>query len=183
MLASLSSHLSRRANGRAILTLLVGFVVFEFITLPILRRFPGGNIEPLDARFFYTPDEAFSTIASYADVRSIWIGVYLTWDIVNPILYTLLFVLLISWIFQRGFAPASKIHRWNMLPFGAGLFDLLENASMVTMLAIFPSQPSLLAWLATAFTMSKVAVLGISALLVLLGAIRAVANRVVRPGS
>jgi hypothetical protein len=42
-------------------------VVFIAITLPVLQASPGGTIESLDARFFYTPKEAFSTVGSYGE--------------------------------------------------------------------------------------------------------------------
>ena len=127
----------------------------------------------MDARFFFTPERAFSTVASYGDAARFWIRIYLTWDIVNPILYTLAFSLLISWLFQRGFKPESKLQMLNVLPAGAGLFDLLENIGIVTLLAIYPAQPVIVAWLSTVCTMIKVSFLGVSTLLILIGLVKA----------
>jgi hypothetical protein len=177
MLAKTSERLDRWASGWLILGLIAVLVAFEAITLPILQRSPGGNIEPLDGRFFYTPQEAFSTIGSYADAAPFWIRVYLTWDIVNPFLYTLIIALLMSWLFQRGFAPESRIQLLNVLPIGAGIFDLLENALIVTMLATYPARPAPVAWLSTVCTMSKVSILAVCILLVLFGTVKAVTHR------
>jgi hypothetical protein len=164
------------ARGWLILALFAVFVVFEAITLPFLQAAPGGDIESLDAQFFYTPEKAFSTVASYGGAARFWIRIYLTWDIVNPILYTLAFSLLISWLFQRSFKPGSKLQKLNVLPVGAGLSDLLENICIVTLLTAYPAQPVGVAWLSTVCTMSKMSFLSLSTLLILVGLIKAVMN-------
>jgi hypothetical protein len=176
MLTRISQFSDRWASGRLVVALVAALMAFEAITLPFLQRSPGGNIVSLDARFFYTPREAFSTIGSYAGAKPFWIGVYLSWDIVNPILYTLIFSLLISWLFRRGLDPDNGLQRLNILPIGAGAFDLFENACIVTLMVRYPSQLTFVAWLSTVSTMSKVVILGVCMLLVLYGAIKAAAN-------
>ncbi|MFQ6000204.1 MAG: hypothetical protein ACE5LG_00880 [Anaerolineae bacterium] len=177
MLAKISRLFHSWARGWLILALFAAFVVFVAVTLPVLQAAPGGNIVSLDAQFFYTPEEAFSTVGSYGDASRFWIRIYLTWDIVNPILYTLAFSLLISWLFQRSFKPGSNLQKLNVLPLGAGLFDLLENISIVTLLTAYPAQLTVVAWLSTVCTMSKASFLGVSTLLILFGVVRAAMNR------
>jgi len=177
MLAKISRLFHSWARGWLILALFAAFVVFVAVTLPVLQAAPGGSIVSLDAQFFYTPEEAFSTVGSYGDASRFWIRIYLTWDIVNPILYTLAFSLLISWLFQRSFKPGSNLQKLNVLPVGAGLFDLLENISIVTLLAAYPAQLTVVAWLSTVCTMSKTSFLGVSTLLILFGVVRAAMNR------
>jgi hypothetical protein len=113
MLVSISAWLRRRARGWLILGLTVVFVAFEAATVPLLRRAPGGTTPPLDARFFYTPEEAFSTLGSYAAARRVWISAYLTWDTFNPVLYASILALLISWLFEPVVGPESRLHRLN----------------------------------------------------------------------
>lgn len=190
MLSKLSKLLHSWARGWRILALVAGFVAFEAITLPRLQAAPGGNIVSLDAQLFYTPEQAFATVASYGDAARFWIPVYLTWDVVNPILYTLIFSLLISWLLRRGFndnvaqdailrhTPASskaksRLQKLNLLLVGAGLCDLLENICIVTLLAVYPTQPAVVAWLSTICTVSKMSFLGVSALLILVGVVAA----------
>jgi hypothetical protein len=120
MLTEISGLFHSWARGWLILALFATFVVFIAITLPVIQASPGGTIESLDARFFYTPEEAFSTVGSYGEASRFWIRIYLTWDIVNPILYTLAFGLLISWLFQRSFKSGSKLQKLNVVPVGAG---------------------------------------------------------------
>ena len=177
MLSILSKLFHSWARGWLILALFSAFVIFASVTLPLLRAVPGGNLVPLDAQFFYTPGKVFSTVASYGDAGRFWILIYLTWDVVNPILYTLIFSLLISWLFQRSFKPWSKLQKLNVLPVGAGFFDLLENISIVTLLTVYPARPAVVAWISTVCTMSKTSILGISILLVLAGLAKAAINR------
>ena len=165
------------ARGWLILVIFAVFVAFEALTLPTLQAAPGGRIESLDTQLFYTPEEAFTTIGLYGDSSTFWIRTYLTWDVVNPILYTLIFALFLSWLFQRSFKPESKLQRMNLLPLGAGLFDFLENISIVTMLSAYPAQPTVVAWLSTVFTLSKISFLAVSALLILFGLVKAAMNK------
>jgi hypothetical protein len=177
MISNLSNLFHSRAKGRLILALFIAFVVFVAGTLPLLQKAPGGDIESLDAKFFYTPEEAFSTVASYGDAGRFWIRIYLTWDIAIPIMYTLIFGLLISWLFQRSFKEKSKLQKWNVLPVFGGLFDIFENISIVILLSVYPSKPPAIAWMGTFCTMSKTIVLGMSTLLMLIGLIKAMINR------
>ncbi|UCF06549.1 MAG: hypothetical protein JSV33_05850 [bacterium] len=177
MLSKLSRLFHSWARGWIILALFAVFVVFVAVTMPLLRAAPGGSVVSLDAQFFYTPEQAFSTVASYGDAGRFWIRIYLTWDIANPILYTLAFSLLISWLVQRVYMPGSKLQRLNVLPVGAGLFDVLENICIVTLLAVYPARPALVAWLGTVCTMSKMIFLGMSTLLILAGLVKAITDR------
>jgi hypothetical protein len=68
------------------------------------------------------------------------------------------------------------MHKYNAVPFGAWLFDLLENLSIVIMLSIYPSTPALLAWIATIFTMLKWLFALVTILLLLAGLVKAVMN-------
>jgi len=180
MLSKLSKLFHSWARGWLIMALFAAFVVFEAVTLPLLQAAPGGNIESLDAQFFYTPEKAFSTVASYGDAGRFWIRIYLTWDIVNPILYTLAFSLLISRLFQSSFKPGSKLQKLNVLPVGAGLFDLLENICIVTLLMVYPAQPAVVAWLSTVCTMCKTSFLGMSILLIMIGLAKSVLKKLRR---
>ncbi len=177
MISKISELFHYWARGWLILALFTTFVVFIAITLPVLQASPGGSIESLDARVFYTPEEAFSTVGSYGEASGFWIRIYMTWDLVNPLLYTLIFGLLISWLFQRSFRPGSKLQKLNVVPVGAGLFDILENLSIVILLLAYPARPPVVAWLGTIFTMSKTVFMAASALLILIGVVGAALNR------
>jgi hypothetical protein len=168
MLATVSAYVRRRARGRVILGLIAFFVAFETATVPVLRRVPGGATQPIDGRFFYTPEEAFLTLGSYAAAKRVWIGAYLTWDTVNPVFYASILSLLMSWLLGPVLGPESRMHKLNLLPLGAGAFDVLENISIVSLLAVYPHRVDVVAWLSTGFTMGKVCLLGASTILMVL---------------
>ena len=165
MLAALSACFRRGARGWLIVGLTVLFAAFEAATAPLLRRVAGGTTQPLDARFFYTPEEAFSTLGAYAAAKRVWISAYLTWDTVNPVFYASILALLISWLL----GPRSRLHALNVVPLGAGAFDLLENMSIVSLLAVYPRRVDVVAWLSTGFSMGKACLLVASAALVVFG--------------
>jgi hypothetical protein len=177
MLSKLSSRFHTWARGWLILAILVAFVIFAAVTMPGIQA-ASGDVEGLDyAKYFYTPDEAFATVASYdAAGRATLRVYYLTGEIVNPILYTSFFILLISWLFQRGFQPESNMQRLNVLPIGALIFDLLENVCIATMLSVYPARPTLVAWLSTVGTTTKYIFFYASCLLVLVGLVKAAMN-------
>jgi hypothetical protein len=109
--------------------------------------------------------------------RALYMKIELTVDLLYPIMYSLFLGLLISWLFQRAFPPANKMQKWNVAPVGAWLFDLLENIAIVTMLAIYPSQPVLLAWITMLLGLLKWVLVFWSIVLVLVGLVKAAMNR------
>ena len=159
MLTNLSNTLKKYANGWLVILLLAVWVVFNAVIMPDQQKKleAGSNgTGPIDLQLFYTPEKAYGMIASYSpEVRASYRSFEMTGDIIYPIVYTLFLSLAITWSFQRSFASDSKMHKYNVVPFGAWLFDLLENIGIVTMLSIYPSTPAALAWLSTVFTTVK----------------------------
>lgn len=181
MLTTLSDTLRKYAKGWLILALLALEVLFNAVILPGMQarlEASSGGVGPIDLLFFYTPEKVYSMVAAYGDAgRAAYRTFELTGDIVYPIVYTLFFSLLISWLFQRGFPADSSRQRLNVVPFGAWLFDLLENLSIVTMLSLYPATPAVVAILATIFTMLKWGFVGVVVVLVLLGVVMALRSR------
>ena len=182
MLAKLSQRIYALTKGWLIPVVLVLLVGFITLTLPLLQA-ASGDVEGLDVRFYYPPEEAFAAIDAYTPAgRAALRPLYLTVDVGNPILYTGLLVLLVSWLFQRAFAPHSAWRVLNVFPLGAALCDLLENLSIVTMLTAYPNHPRLAAWLATLGTMGKNIFLFGSLGLILVGLGKLIINKFV-PGA
>ena len=181
MLTNLSNTLKKYANGWIVLILLAGEIFFNAVVLPNqqAKMEAGSNgTGPIDLQFFYTPEKVYSMIESYGDAGRASYRIFeLTGDIIYPIVYTLFFSLAITWLFARGFPVESNMHKYNVLPFGAWLFDLFENLCIVAMLSAFPSTPVALAWIATIFTMLKWLFVVPTALLLLYGYIRAAQNK------
>ena len=159
MLTNLSNTLRRYANGWLVIVFFVVTVSFQFgffIQQQARIVEDSGGTQPIDLQFFYTPQKVYRMISTYSDeLRASYRVFELTFDIAYPIAYTLFFSFAITWLFQRSFASDSKMHGYNVVPFGAWLFDLLENIGIVAMLSFYPSTPVLLAWVSTFFTTVK----------------------------
>jgi hypothetical protein len=176
MLSKLSNQFGAWARGWLILAVLAAFIIFMVVTLPNIQAVSGG-IEGLDTTLFYTPEEAFANTASYTDAgRDVIRNFHVTVDLVNPILYSLFLVLLISWLFRNSFAQESKLQKLNLLPLGAAIFDLLENICIFILFSIYPSKLNFLAWLATTSTMLKILCIYASLVLVLIGLVGTAKN-------
>jgi hypothetical protein len=181
MLSKLSDRLYAWAKGWLILSILAGIVLFLGATEILFQVFShpalAGKVS-LDSLFFYTPETAFSAVASYGDAgraRMIWI--HLVWDFFFPVLYTAFASLLISWLFQRGVRPGSWLRRLNVVAVGGGCCDLLENIGISAMILLYPSRPAVVAWLSTIFSAGK-GIFGVAlCLLLLTGLILAAVNR------
>jgi hypothetical protein len=183
MLKKLSNLLYTLTRGWLIAVVLVVLIGFIALTVPLLQA-ASGDVEGLDVRFYYPPEDAFAAVDAYTPTgRSALRTLYLTVDVVNPVLYTALLVLLVSWLFQRGFAPHSTWRLLNVFPIGAALCDLLESLSVVTMLTAYPNHPRPAAWLATLGTMGKNVFLFGSLGLILAGLSKVIANKFISPAS
>ena len=181
MLTNLSNTLKKYANGWLVLLFLAGEIFFNAVILPAqqakIQSTPGAA-GPIDLQFFYTPEKVYGMIASYGDeIRVSYRTFELTGDIAYPIVYTLFFSLAITWAYQRGFPADSNIQKFNVVPFGAWLFDLFENLCIVAMLSIYPSTPAALAWMATIFTMIKWLFAAVSIILLTYGFVKAALNK------
>lgn len=177
MIRSISRFFHKLARGWLILVIVAVFVPYILTTFPVVQSMPGGDIVSLDAQLFYTPQQAFATIASYGDAAPYWVRIYLTWDILNPIFYTLLLCIILSWLLQRALPPESRLRSFNALPVLGGLFDVLENIAAVILLSVYPARPVALAWVATICTVGKITFIAASLVIAVVALIAAAANR------
>ncbi|TAK13154.1 MAG: hypothetical protein EPO32_06250 [Anaerolineae bacterium] len=173
MLKKLSDTLYRFATGRNVLIFFLLDALFMFGVMPAagarLAAATGG-VGPLDLNLYYSGAQAVETLGAMgAEGRALYRTIELALDIVYPVAYTLFFSLLISWLFNKGLSAQSRLRGWNVLPFGGFLFDLLENASIVGMIGLFPAVPPVLASAAGVFTLLKWLFAGGSMALALVG--------------
>ncbi len=180
MLGRISEMLKKYARGWLVLVFLAGEVLFNAVIMPNQQaklEAASGGIGPIDLQFFYTPEKVYSMITAYGDAgRASYRITELTADIIYPIVYTLFFALLITWLFQRGLPADSQMQKMNVVPLGGWLFDLLENLCIITMLSIHPSTPAVLAWVAALFTLAKWLFAGATIILILIGLVTALRN-------
>ena len=176
MLDNLSSTFRKLSSKTWLILLALALEIFFFSALaPRMQALiPTG---PLDLKFFYTPDEAYALVESYGEAGRAAYRIFdLTADIVHPIAYTLFFGLLLSVVFQRAFSSDNMFQKFNIAPAISWLFDMLENIGVVTMLSIFPSKLSIVAWLTTVSTSIKWTFFLLTIGLLLFGLVRAAMN-------
>lgn len=181
MITKVSNTLKKYANGRMLLVFFGLVLLFAVGIVPViqgkLEALSGGS-GPIDLLFSYTPEKAYSMIESFGDEgRSIYRLFAMTGDIIYPVVYSIFFSLLLTWLLERSFAPDSKLQILNIVPFGALLFDWLENINIVTMLSLYPSKPAIVAELASFCTTIKWSFGAVGMLLVLIGFVMALKNR------
>ena len=181
MLKRLSQKFHAWTTGWRVILLLIADALMMGYIMPLagglLAFAANASVLPLDLMFFYSPDQAFAMIEKYGEAgRDLYMKIELTADVIYPIIYTLFYGLLLSWLFQRGFKPDSRMQEYNVMPVGAWFFDLLENIGIISLLSIYPSQPAPLAWLTMIFGTFKWLSFAITILLVLVGLVRAALN-------
>ena len=181
MLHTISQKFHSWTTGWRVIILLIADALMMGYIMPlaggILAFAANNHATPLDLMFFYTPTQAFEMMDKYGEAgRAVYLKIELTADIIYPIIYTLFYGLLISWLFQRGFRSNSNMQKWNVMPVGAWFFDLLENVGIVSMLGMYPSKPAILAWLTMLFGLLKWGSFLVTIALVLIGLVRAAMN-------
>ena len=169
----LFSRLEMLASRRLMAVLLVLFLVLFLVVFPMvsaqLALYSGGQ-HMIDMETGYTAGQVYQMISAYGEQgRSLHLTTTLTADLLYPLDYSLLFALLIIVTFLEAFPAGRLVRRLCLVPFATAAFDLLENAGIVAMLALYPQQIPFLAQAANLFTTLKWAFLVFSIVLVLVG--------------
>jgi len=179
MIQRLSNWISRKANGRKVLALLLLQLLFNFWVFPFFtRQFGPGEGQPiLDLMFGFSPEQAYTIISDYGEAgRSGAIITTAIADSLYPFVYAGLLAFAISW-FLKGMPMKSKKWQYlNLLPLTALAFDFAENAGIIAMLAVYPAQAFVIAHIASAAGILKWTFVVISAaalvFVIILGKIR-----------
>lgn len=181
MIAALSNTLKKYTNGRVILVFFALMLVFALFIVPSLAHkleASSGGSGPIDMLFSYEPEKVYSIIASYGDEsRAAYRQFAMSSDVVYPVVYSIFFGLILTWLFQRSFSSDSKLQMLNVVPLGAWLFDWLENINIVTMLSLYPETSPTVAKLASLCTSIKWGFGTVGIVLVLVGFAMAAKNR------
>ena len=181
MLNTISEKFHSWTTGWRVLIMLIADALMMGYIMPlaggIMALAANNSVSPLDLMFFYTPAKAFEMMDKYGEAgRAVYLKIELTADIIYPIIYTLFYGLLLSWLMQRAFPSNSKMQKMNVMIVGAWLSDLLENVGIVSMLGMYPSKPAILAWITMLFGSLKWGFFVITLGLVLFGLVRAAMN-------
>ncbi|WP_460470684.1 hypothetical protein [Emticicia fontis] len=172
MLTSFSNFVRRYASGRNVLIFFVLQMIISAIILPYMQgKFdPTNTLGVLDLKFGFTPDEAYNMLKAYGEEgRKYYFFAEAVIDIVYPIIYTITNVLLLSYVFKKGFPANSFIQQLNIFPILATIGDFAENAGIIAMLNAFPERADNAASFASNAGMFKWIAFGTSIALFLIG--------------
>ena len=128
-----------------------------------------GGLELLDAKQWYTPEQAAALFGALDRLdpraRAVYAWTEVSVDVLFPVAYGLLLALALLRLYGNG--------RWlYLLPLAGGVADVFENISIALLAATFDGAPSSWARVAAVFTLLKS--------VLLLAALTAVAGGVIR---
>ncbi len=153
------------------LILLIIMTVLDFSVLraksDALSQLTGG-LPILDTRLWYTPADLQAFLSAAESLgRSAYQQMHALPDLFFPILYSLSLIVAIRIVARRLGLTAKTMHRLTIFGVLPGVFDLLENASLIRLTALHPTLPSWLAALAPVLTLLKWLLLAVVVLLLL----------------
>jgi uncharacterized membrane protein len=171
----------RSATGRRVLVLFCMLLVFVSMILPWvaarLAAYSGGGPSIALNVGVAPADLAAALDALGPDGRAFYALFLLSGDVVWPLVYALFLSTLLAWLFARGLSPASPFHRLIIVPFLALAADYAENVGILALILVFPARVDGIAQLTSTFQVLKWSLIGVSGLLVVVGAIAAVVRR------
>ncbi|PKN90826.1 MAG: hypothetical protein CVU44_22395 [Chloroflexi bacterium HGW-Chloroflexi-6] len=172
MITKLSDFLARMAKPWLILVsfLVMGAMMGYFLPGAQARLEASGG-GPIDLLMFPAPAAVLAGIAAFTEEgRAFYLLVELSYDLVYPIAYTLFYGLTLTVLLNQIAAPGSFARRLNLLPVAAFVFDLLENAGIISLLVSFPKQSAALAGFVSVVNSAKW-VFALGSIVVLFGAL------------
>lgn len=153
-IAKIFDSLSTR--GRFLLSSLILFgftLIIFFVIFPIINV---NNIEILDSKFYYSPKEAYELISSYSLVdRRLYLINALTFDMIFPVIYSLLFGTLLTGFSYRQISSTDSCYFIRFFPLIGGVSDIFENISISILISGLPKTLYSVAFIACCFTTIK----------------------------
>ena len=154
------SFLQSASSGKTVLILFVlTNVVYGTIlgySIPLVLSFSPESILFDMSPAGYSYAEAIELLKSLGlDGRNAYLTIQIPIDLVYPAMFGVSYALMITWILKQGLPKHSRVYLLAFVPVLAGLFDYLENASIVAMLYGFPDVSENLVTSASSFTIAK----------------------------
>lgn len=137
--------------------LLVTFSVFTFPAYQAKMAAAAGEpVEPLDTRFSYSAEEVVAVFEKLgAEGRSVYRIVVGRIDMIFPLLYGSLFILVLASLLKKVVPYRSRLMLLAFFPLIGMLFDYLENVKILRLLDTFPNVSSETVAFAERFTLLK----------------------------
>ena len=167
--------LNRYANWMTLIGLLALYLLFGAVILANAEKkintLAGKEVGVIDLQLGFNPKHTLQMVEDYGEQgRAYFRHTELTLDIVYPIVYSLLFAVIITMIYRK--LLGRPVGYLNLLPFVAWFFDLLENITIVNLLSHYPEQSMLMATLCELFKMIKFLVIAMILLVIIVGLVR-----------
>lgn len=158
VLKKLSDWFYQRVNWFWVVAAVVVFACFIAFILPWQaaksEEATGGGQSP-DSSFLYTADDLYQMAEQYGEAgRSAYIHARFTFDLIWPLAYLLLLVVLLSVLYRV--LPVKSPWRWvNLIPVLGWAMDMFENVGASLIMYRYPERTPVLAELTPIFTLLK----------------------------
>ncbi|MBU0729414.1 MAG: hypothetical protein KKE17_12865 [Proteobacteria bacterium] len=154
------NFLKQWSSGKIVLGLFIAtmvvYLTMLLYTIPAVERFAQGKALFDLSPFGYSHEYALSLLETLGkDGRSLYLHLQLPLDFIYPGLFAISHSLLLTWIFNKGYAADSKIFYFAAIPFLGGFFDYLENICIIVMIKSYPNVPHELVNVSSTFTLLK----------------------------
>jgi hypothetical protein len=132
------------------------YSILLFYTIPELKNY-SDDMEILDMKpTGYSAEYAKGLLEKLGiDGRNLYLYKQIPVDMVYPLMFSVSYSLLLTYLFKKTFQPQNKIYHFSVLPIFAGLFDYLENIGIAIMLYEYPRFSYNLANITNIFTIFK----------------------------
>lgn len=155
-------------QARVIVTIL--FIVFIVMVLPYVSTLTTevtGVTESPDTSFFYDSEKLFDMAEAYGESgRNFYIFLRWTFDVVWPIVYGSFLLVMMRWL-----QITLSFNKLTLIPIVGVTFDFLENICASLIFWAYPTRIEWLAKITPYITMLKWIGIGMSFILLIVGAI------------
>lgn len=158
VLKKLSDWFYQRVNWFWVVAAVVVFACFIAFILPWQaaksEEATGGGQSP-DCSFLYTADDLYQMAEQYGEAgRSAYIHARFTFDLIWPLAYLFLLVVLLSVLYRV--LPVKSPWRWvNLIPVLGWAMDMFENVGASLIMYRYPERTPVLVELTPIFTLLK----------------------------
>jgi hypothetical protein len=176
----MTTFLDRISNVRVLIGLLLLYFLFSSILLSNAEKkinaLAGKEVGVIDLTIGYDPAQTLQMVEDYGDAaRLYYIKTELLLDTPYPLIYTLLFAVIITMMYRS--LLGRPVRYLNFIPFAALLFDYAEIICVLSLLGNYPEQSMTMAILCEIFKLLKFGFFVIVFLLILTGAVLLIARR------
>lgn len=178
-----SAFFIERAGVKLFFAALVIYIVFAAGVmgsgLKYMSRLSGTEVEILDLQMTgYNMDSVNSILSKYSpQARAFSVKFSLIADSAYPVVYTFLFIVILTWIMKSGNQHGMLKKYFHLIPLLTFFIDYAENTAIVSVVGSFPEQTLGQVQLASALTITKWLSIALQILVLLVALGKLVANR------